>query len=175
MKNNNKSIWALSLGLGGVILVFLVWFIYFRTQAQTEVNLTFLPAVNAILNTLTSILLILGFRAIRKGHKEKHIRLMISAGLTSAIFLVGYLLYHYFHGDTRFIGFGIKKYAYFFILITHIILSIVQVPLILATFSFAALGKFSAHKKIARITFPVWLYVSVTGVLVFLFLKFLNY
>ena len=99
---------------------------------------------------------------------------MVAATGTSLLFLVGYILYHYFHGESRFLGQGFIRPVYFFVLISHIVLSAVQVPLILLTHLFAWTGKFSSHRKVARWTFPVWLYVSTTGVAIFAMLRIFN-
>jgi len=96
---------------------------------------------------------------------------MILATFSSALFLISYLLYHYYHGDTKFPGQGIIRPVYFFILITHIITSILVVPLIFTTLFFAASKRFEKHRRIARWTYPIWLYVSITGILVYLLLK----
>jgi len=97
--------------------------------------------------------------------------LMVSALVSSALFLITYVVYHNAHGDTPFQGAGLIRPIYFFILISHILLTTVALPLILVTFFFALTSKFDAHMKIARITLPAWLYVSVTGVLIFFLLK----
>ncbi len=155
------------------ILVFLFWLIYFKPPAQASGQwFIFLPFVNAILNTITSVLLVVGFRLIKAGRRVAHARTMLAAVGTSALFLVSYLLYHHYQGDTKFMGQGLIRPVYFFILITHVVLSMVQVPLILTTLWLAFRKNWMAHKKVAKVTFPIWLYVSVTGVLVFIFLKF---
>jgi putative membrane protein len=136
-------------------------------------NLTFLnylPATNAILNSLSVICLVLGYVAIRKREKALHMKFMLSALTFSFLFLVSYLTYHTFHGDTLYHGEGVIRIVYFFILISHIFLSAVVLPMILTTVYYAAAGNFTKHPKIARITLPLWLYVSVTGVLVYLIL-----
>ena len=99
---------------------------------------------------------------------------MLGATASSAFFLIGYVTYHYFHGDTKFTGLGWIRPVYFSILISHIGLSIVSLPLIFAALWFALTGQFHSHRRVARWTFPVWLYVSVTGVLVFVLLKSQN-
>jgi len=98
-------------------------------------------------------------------------KLMLSAVGVAGVFLASYIVYHHFHGDTRFGGQGLIRPVYFFILITHITGSIVALPLVLTTLFFAGTKRFERHRKLARVTFPVWLYVSVTGVAVFFFLK----
>ena len=130
-----------------------------------------LPHVSAGLNVLITLLLLAGFAAIRSGRRELHMKLMLSAVGVAGFFLAGYIVYHHFHGDTRFGGQGLIRPVYFFILISHIVGSIVVLPLVLTTLLFAGTKRFERHRKLARITFPVWLYVSVTGVAVFFFLK----
>lgn len=154
------------------ILIFLFWLIYFKPPAEASGEwYLYLPFANAILNTLTSVFLVMGYRFIKAHRKEAHIKAMLCAVVTSALFLVSYLLYHHFKGDTKFLGEGLVRPIYFFILITHVVLSMVQVPLILTTLWLAFKKRWSSHRKVARITFPIWLYVSVTGVFVFIFLK----
>lgn len=154
------------------ILFFLFWLIYIREPATVSniSFLRFLPAVNAVLNSLSAICLILGYVAIRKRNRARHMKFMLSALTFSFLFLISYLTYHFFHGDTLYQGEGLIRKLYFFILISHIFLSAVVLPMIMTTVYFAATGNFSKHPKIARITLPLWLYVSVTGVLVYLML-----
>lgn len=129
-----------------------------------------LPHLNAFLNTTSAILLIAGYRFIRTGRILAHRNCQVSAFVTSVLFLISYLTYHYHHGDTQFPGQGIVRPFYFTILITHIVLAIVIVPLVLITLTRAARGDFVRHRRIARWTLPLWLYVSVTGVIVYLML-----
>jgi putative membrane protein len=174
--SSQKSLWISISAISIVIFAFLFWWIYAKESASSSdlIWVAYLPYVNCALNTLTAILLCFGVSQIRKGNKETHQKIMISAGVVSALFLVSYLTYHHFQGDTKFMGQGLVRPIYFFILISHVILSMVQVPLILGTFFLAFTKKWATHKKVARITFPIWLYVSVTGVLVFIFLKTFN-
>ena len=169
---SNKTAIGSILILSSLILVFLFWLIYFRDPMKSEnsISLDFLPALNAILNFLSATSLFLGFISIRKGKQDLHIKMMFSALIFSSIFLISYLIYHTFHGDTPYMKEGFIRYVYFFILISHVLFSVFVLPLILTTVYFAASKKFSNHKKIARITFPIWLYVSITGVLVYLML-----
>ena len=163
---------GLILAVSAAALLFLVWLIYFKAPAATEVAwVSNLSAVNAALNSLSTVFLLLGFREIRARNFAKHMRFMIAAFITSALFLVSYIVYHHFVGDTPFTGQGFIRPVYFFILISHIVLSIFVVPLVLSSFLFAFSGKFSTHRKVSKWTFPIWLYVSVTGVLVFFMLK----
>ena len=129
-----------------------------------------LPHLNAFLNTTSAILLVFGYRFIRQGRIIAHRNCQLSAFVTSVLFLTSYLTYHYYHGDTKFLGQGIVRPFYFAILITHVVLAIVIVPLVLLPLYRAARGDFLRHRKIARWTLPIWLYVSVTGVIVYLML-----
>jgi uncharacterized membrane protein YozB (DUF420 family) len=131
-----------------------------------------LPALNAILNSVSAILLITGYFFIRQKNIKAHRTSMISAFVTSTLFLTSYLIYHFSKelGPTRFLGEGIIRPVYFLILITHTALAIVIVPMVLVTFSRALKKRFDPHRKIARWTLPIWLYVSVTGVIVYLML-----
>ena len=132
--------------------------------------ISYLPHLNALLNTTSSLFLIAGYLFIRAGIIRAHRNCQIAAPVTSTCFLVSYLTYHYYHGDTTFQGQGIVRPFYFAILITHVILAIVIVPLVMITVYRAARGDFVRHRKIARWTLPLWLYVSVTGVIVYLML-----
>jgi uncharacterized membrane protein YozB (DUF420 family) len=129
-----------------------------------------LPAVNATLNALSGILLIVGFLLIRSGRRDEHRAVMLAAFATSAVFLVCYVVYHWQVGSVRFERQGIVRPVYFTILITHVVLAAAVVPLALVTLSRGLTGRFVRHRAIARWTFPVWLYVSVTGVLVYVLL-----
>lgn len=163
---------GLILAVSAAALLFLVWLIYFKAPAAAQVAwVSNLSAVNAALNSLSTVFLLLGFREIRARNFAKHMHFMIAAFITSALFLVSYIVYHHFVGDTPFTGQGFIRPVYFFILISHIVLSIFVVPLVLSSFLFAFSGKFSTHRKVSKWTFPIWLYVSVTGVLVFFMLK----
>src|SRR5262249_21500301 len=123
----------------------------------------YLPALNALLNGTSAVLLSLGYVFIRRGQVKKHRFLMLAALTTSALFLVSYLIYHYNAGATRFQGPSWAKTLYFLILIPHTILAAVMVPFILITVFRALRSRFDKHRRVARWTLPVWLYVSVTG------------
>ena len=129
-----------------------------------------LPHLNAILNTTSALLLLTGFRFIRRGQIQAHRNCQVAALMTSILFLISYLTYHYSHGATKFTGQGIVRPLYFTILLTHTILAVVIVPFVIVTFYRAFRGDFLRHKRIARLTLPMWLYVSVTGVIVYLML-----
>jgi len=130
----------------------------------------FLPHLNAILNSTSAVLLLSGYSFIRRGKVRAHRNCQVTAVVTSTLFLISYLTYHYFHGSTRFTGQGIVRPVYFVILISHTILAVVIVPLILITIYRATRGDFDRHRRIARWTLPLWLYVSITGVIVYLML-----
>ena len=163
----------------GVILListvafgFLIWLIYFKGGSDYSSNLiTSLPALNSLLNTTSAVLLLLGYRAIRRRNFALHMKFNLTAFVTSTFFLISYVIYHNFHGSTPFTGEGFIRPVYFFILISHIILSALVMPLILSSFYLAFSGKLKLHRKVSKVTLPVWLYVSVTGVLVFFLLR----
>ncbi|MDR9417884.1 DUF420 domain-containing protein [Gracilimonas sp.] len=167
-----KKALGLIIGLSAGAVLFLFWLIYFKEGAEAPVPwIQNLSAVNAGLNSLSTIFLLLAFREIKRRDFQKHMRFNLAAFVTSSLFLVSYVVYHHFVGDTKFMGEGFIRPVYFFILITHIVLSVFVVPLVLSSFYFALSGKFKTHKKVSRWTFPIWLYVSVTGVAVFGILK----
>lgn len=159
------------LALSALIAAALVWLIYFKGGVEGPSWVASLPAANAVFNSLSATCLVLGYREIRRRRREIHMRYMLSATVFSTLFLVSYITYHYFHGDTRFPGHGIIRPVYFFILITHIVLSVIALPLILGTLWYALSTQFRFHRRVARWAFPIWLYVSVTGVLVFAILR----
>jgi len=129
-----------------------------------------LPVLNATLNATSAVLLLLGYRAVRRQEIERHRRLMVSAACVSAVFLVSYLVYHAHVGSVRFTATGIPRTVYFTILITHTILAAAIVPLVLRTLYLGWRRRDDRHRRIARWTFPLWLYVSVTGVVIYLML-----
>lgn len=130
-----------------------------------------LPTLNAILNFLAFCCLVAGFISIKKGNRETHKKFMISAFVISSIFLVSYLTYRFTAGHKVFPELGIIKTIYLWILIPHVILAALMVPMILRTFYLAYTQQWEKHKKMARITFPIWSYVSVTGVVIYFFLE----
>lgn len=133
--------------------------------------LTFLPPIYAGINGLTALVLILAVRAIKNGNRATHERLMKTAIGLSVLFLLMYVAYHMTSDSTSYGGEGFIRYVYFFILITHIALSIIIIPLVLFTYVRALAERFDNHKKLARITYPIWLYVAITGVIVYLMIS----
>lgn len=158
-----------------LVVIFLFWLIYFKTPAITDAGwVGYLPPLNATLNSLCGLCLICGFIAIKRGLKKVHISFMVSATLLTVVFLVSYITYHHFHGHTVFVPEGAIEYIYKTILFSHIICSIVVLPLVILTIFYARTERFSSHKKIAKWTFPIWVYVDITGVLVYLILNNCN-
>ncbi len=133
-------------------------------------NLTILPTVNALLNALTAVLLLTGYFFIRRGNRSVHKKIMLAAFSTSILFLTSYLYYHAHVGSVPFKGIGIGRSIYFSILISHTILAVVIVPMAIVTLFRGLSSRFDKHRRLARWTLPVWLYVSVTGVAVYLML-----
>ena len=133
-------------------------------------TVTDLPAVNATLNATCAVLLVIGWILIKRGRIRQHRAVMIAAVSTSAVFLASYLVYHAQVGSVRFTGTGAIRTIYFTVLLTHTILAAAIVPMVLVTLSRGLTGKYDPHRRIARWTMPIWLYVSITGVIVYLML-----
>ncbi len=133
-------------------------------------NDSVLPHLNAALNATSFLLLVAALYMIRRGNVQAHRRLMLSALAVSCLFLVSYVAYHAQYGSVRFTGQGAVRVVYFVILVTHVILAAAIVPLVIITLRRALAGDFARHRRIARWTYPLWLYVSVTGVVVYLML-----
>jgi putative membrane protein len=133
--------------------------------------LSFLPRIYATINGITAVVLIAGVLAIKNGKRKLHEQLMTTAITLSVVFLVMYVAYHMTTDSTKFGGEGMIRNVYFIILISHILLSIAVIPLVMITYVRALAQKFDKHKKIAKITFPIWLYVAITGVVVYLMIS----
>jgi len=134
------------------------------------VNVSNLPTINAILNGISVILLTIGYVQIKRGNRMVHRKFMISAVISSAVFLTTYLTYHYYAGSVPYPHYDWTRPLYFIILIPHVILAAVMVPFILAALYFAFKSKFEKHKKIVRWVWPVWMFVSLSGIAVYLML-----
>jgi putative membrane protein len=134
-------------------------------------DFSFLPPIYASINGLTAVLLTISYISIKNGNRSRHEFLNKTCLVLSGLFLVMYILYHITSEATPFGGEGFVKYVYYVILITHIVLSIAVIPLVLFTFSRALAGNFERHKRLAKFTFPLWLYVAVTGVVVYLMIS----
>jgi putative membrane protein len=169
--NPNSAIGGIVI-VSGLAVTFLLWLLYIhRAPAGFAGRWTLLPAINALMNAMCAVLLCVGLYFIRSRNKSAHRTSMIFAFISSSLFLMGYITNHALHGDTIFPGHGGVRTLYLTILASHVLLSIVALPMVLTTFFFSLSGRFVMHRRLARITFPIWLYVSVTGVAVFLFLK----
>jgi putative membrane protein len=158
--------------VSGAALLFLLYLLYVNESAESSANwVQQLPSLNAFLNSVSTVLILSGYVAIRKKKYKVHMRFMLTAFITSSLFLISYLVYHHYAGDTPFPGQGFIRPIYFTILISHIILSAFVVPLVLTSYYFAFSGKFKTHRKVSKWTFPIWLYVSLTGVTIYFMLN----
>ena len=168
-----RYFWALNALLSIIAVGAIFWAVYFTnsTMGVEEANATILPGINALLNGLTALFVITGLILIKKRKITEHKIAMILGFFTSFLFVVFYLYYHSIYGDSHFLGEGYIRGFYFFILISHIILSIIIFPLVTASFFFGITGRISGHKNLVRFTYPGWLYVSITGVLIYVLLE----
>jgi putative membrane protein len=163
--------WIIILSIAIPVVVALLFGVNLKKMGFNVEPLTFLPPIYASINGLTAVLLVLAVTAIKNGKRRLHENLMKSAIACSIAFLGMYVAYHMTSDSTKFGGEGIVKYVYYFILFTHIVLSVIIIPLVLITYVRALSQLFDQHKKIAKITFPIWLYVAVTGVVVYLMIS----
>lgn len=152
------------------IVIPLVVALLFRVHIE-GIDTSFLPPIYASINALTAILLVFAVISIKNGNKKRHENLMKLAILCSLLFLVGYVIYHMTSSHTSYGNDGFVKYIYLFLLVTHIILSIAIIPLVMITYLKAISNNFKAHRRLAKITFPIWLYVAVSGVVVYLMIS----
>ena len=153
------------------IVIPLVVVILFGVKIDGVERLGFLPPIYATINGITAVLLIVAVLAIKNGKRGLHQKLMTTCIALSLAFLVLYILYHMTSESTAYAGEGFMRYLYFFILISHIVLSVIVVPLVLKTYAKGYLGNFETHRKLAKITFPIWLYVAISGVVVYLMIS----
>lgn len=167
----DRAFFAFTAVVSVAALSLIGWLLLVRRGGAEGVDLRFLPAVNAGLNATAATLLAAGWVAIRRKRARLHRALMVGAFAASSLFLVSYLTYHYVHGDTRYAGHGAIKVAYLLLLASHVLLSMPVVPMALVAFYFAWRRQFDRHRRVTRWLAPVWLYVSVTGVLVFVMLR----
>lgn len=167
---SDRTFFAFNAVLSSVAVLFIA-FILLRGHSAGGPDLSFMPAVNATFNALSALCLVLGYVAIRRKKIAVHRLLMVTAFACSALFLVGYLSYHFVHGDTKFSGVGPIRVVYFLLLVSHILLSLSVVPLALTSFYFAFTRAFARHRRLNRVFLPIWLYVSLTGVLIFFMLR----
>ncbi|MFN0293711.1 DUF420 domain-containing protein [Pedobacter helvus] len=165
----NKWIWVLSIAIPLVVAI--LFGVNLRKLGYDVQPLSFLPPIYATINGLTAVVLVVAVWAIKNGKRNLHENLMKFAILLSVLFLGMYVAYHMTSDSTKFGGEGAIKYIYYFILITHILLSVIIIPFVLITYVKALSQRFDRHKKIAKITFPMWLYVAVTGVIVYVMIS----
>jgi putative membrane protein len=168
-KKYNK--WIVVLSIVIPLIVALLFGINLRDLGFDVEPLTFLPPIYATINGFTALILVIAFWAIKNKHIVLHENLMTTAIGCSAAFLIMYVAYHMTSDSTKFGGEGVSKYIYYFILLTHILLSIVIIPFVLITYVRAITNDIEKHKKIAKITFPMWLYVAITGVIVYIMIS----
>jgi putative membrane protein len=169
--SNTRPAIAAILAISAAATLFLFWLIYVHPASDAgSTRYGFLPALNAVLNGLSATALLIGFTFIRARKIAAHRASMITAFVFSTLFLVGYIAHHALHGDVRYPLHADFRTFYLALLASHILLAIVTLPLVLATFFFSLTGRFPQHKKIARWTFPLWLYVSITGVVTYVML-----
>lgn len=169
VSNSSKKytlwIWILSIAIPVVVAIL------FSVRIPGVERMGFLPPIYAAINGVTAILLVTAVFQIKKGNRKRHEQLMKTCIVLSVLFLGMYVTYHMTSDSTSYGGEGVLRYVYFFILITHIILSIIVIPFVLITYVRALSGNFESHKKIAKITFPLWLYIAVTGVIVYVMIS----
>lgn len=169
---NTRSAIVAILAISAAASLFLFWLIYQHPAADAaSVRLPFLPALNAILNGLSATALIVGFIFIRARNIAAHRASMITAFLFSTLFLISYILHHYLHGDVRYPIHAAYRSIYLPLLASHIVLATAALPLVLVTFFFSLSGRFAQHRMVARWTLPLWLYVSITGVITYVMLR----
>ncbi|MFT2008956.1 DUF420 domain-containing protein [Pontibacter sp. 13R65] len=169
--SNDKKFLILIAILSVAIPIVVAMLFFMPKEGSSKVDVSFLPAFHAILNSLTAIALVIGFINIRRGNILNHRAAMLTAFGLSAVFLVSYVTYHFLGERTIYGGDGFLKIFYYFILLTHIVLAVVIVPLVLLSVYFGITDQRSKHRRISKWTFPVWLYVAVTGVLVYILIS----
>ncbi|WP_116542717.1 DUF420 domain-containing protein [Pontibacter virosus] len=157
--------------LSVAIPVVVAMLFFMPKEGSSTADVSFLPTLHAILNSITAFALVIGYYNIRKGNIKVHRAAMATAFGLSAIFLVSYVTYHFLGERTIYGGDGYLKLFYYFILLTHIVLAVVIVPLVLLSMYFALSNQFARHRRISKWTFPIWLYVAVTGVLVYIMIS----
>jgi putative membrane protein len=163
---------AAILAISAVATLFLFWLIYLHPASDTgSVRFAFLPALNAVFNGLSATALLIGFTFVRARRIPAHRASMLTAFAFSTLFLVGYIAHHALHGDVRYPAHAALRSVYLPLLASHIVLAVITLPMVLVTFFFSLTGRFPQHRKIARWTFPLWLYVSVTGVVTYVMLR----
>jgi len=164
------SVIATIIAISAIASLFLAWLVYYHPPVDVAgTHLAFLPALDAVLNALCAVFLLIGYRYIMRREITKHRNSMFAAFVVSSVFLVAYIVNHLLHGDILFpTAHPTARFIYLWVLLTpHILLAVVALPMILITFFLSLTGRFPAHRKLARWTYPIWLYVSVSGVVVY--------
>jgi putative membrane protein len=159
------------LAISAAASAFLFWLIYVHPAAASSTQYAFLPALNAVLNGLAATALLIGYTFIRARRIKAHRASMLTAFAFSTLFLLSYIAHHALHGDVRYPLHAAGRMIYLPLLASHILLAVVALPMVLITFFFSLSGRIPQHRKIARWTFPIWLYVSVTGVVTYVMLR----
>ncbi len=170
-KSSPRTAIAAILAISAAASLFLFWLIYIHPAAASSSQYAFLPALNAVLNGLSAIALLVGYTFIRARRIAAHRASMFTAFIFSSLFLVSYILHHALHGDVRYPLHAAFRTFYLSLLTSHILLAVLALPMVLVTFFFSLSGRIPQHRKIARWTFPLWLYVSVTGVITYVMLR----
>lgn len=170
-KKNDKQARLLILTVSFVVFAAVVILSKVKLEVDLGFDIHIFALINAIINSCVSVLLIAGLITIKNKNYLAHKKIMMTAMILSAVFLVSYIAHHLLAGDTKFGGAGTIRYVYFIILITHIFLAAIILPFILYTAYRALIGEFDKHKKLAKYTWPLWLYVSITGVIVYLLIS----
>jgi putative membrane protein len=170
-KSGTRPTIAAILAISTAASLFLFWLIYIHPAAASSSDYAFLPALNAALNGLAAAALLIGFTFIRARNIRAHRAAMMTAFVFSSLFLVSYILHHALHGDVRYPIHAAFRTFYLSLLASHILLAVIALPMVLVTFFFSLSGRIPQHRKIARWTFPIWLYVSVTGVITYVMLR----
>jgi putative membrane protein len=170
-RSSTRPAIAAILVISAAATLFLFWLIYVHPAAATSTQYAFLPALNAVLNGLSATALLIGFTFIRSRRIKAHRASMITAFIFSTLFLISYIAHHALHGDVRYPAHAAWRSIYLPLLTSHIVLAVVALPMVLVTFFFSLSGRIPQHRKIARWTFPLWLYVSVTGVITYVMLR----
>jgi putative membrane protein len=171
IQKNDKKASLLIILFSIIVFVAVVFLSKIKLELELPFNVHLFAQINAAINTAVSFLLLVGLLAVKRGRYALHKKVMMTAMVLSLLFLVSYICHHLLSDSTEFGGEGTIRYVYYFILITHIILAAIILPFILFTSYRALVAEWPAHKKLARITWPIWFYVSVTGVIVYLLIS----
>ena len=170
---SNDSRYLILISVLSVVVPLLVAFLLFMPQTGKlgDVDVTFLPKLHAVLNSLTALALMVGYYFVKNQNVRYHRYAMVTAFVLSSFFLISYVTYHYQAAPTSYGGEGPLRYVYYFVLLTHIVLAVVIVPLVLLSIYFGWSNQVQRHRRISRWTLPLWLYVAVTGVLVYILIS----